>query len=177
MCVCVCPYLLDVALLPAIAPVFPFPLRLITRVPVNPRYHQGIKRRPQSLREPISSESRTQTGKLLDIFAGLGKVQTLGAKKKILLNIALLLVGLHYGYSTSDFTHIEGKKKTTNFEIGGCSFKKKIVTKRERKKNVGRRFYQLEKGQRYHRVEMRHSRPSFSACSGCFPAAAVKQNN
>lgn len=106
--VCVCLYLLDVGLLAAIAPVFPFPLWLITRVPVNPQYHQGIKRRPQSLREPISSESRTQTGKLLDIFAGPGKVQTSGAEKKILLNT--LLVGLHYGYSTSDFTHKEKEK-------------------------------------------------------------------
>lgn len=59
-------------------PVFPFPLWLITRVPVNPWYHHRIKRRPPSPREPISSESRTQTGKLLDIFAGPGMVKTSG---------------------------------------------------------------------------------------------------
>ena len=61
-------------------PVFPFPLWLITRVPVNPWYHHRIKRRPPSPREPISSESRTQTGKLLDIFAGPGMVKTSGLK-------------------------------------------------------------------------------------------------
>lgn len=61
-------------------PVFPFPLWLITRVPVNPWYHHRIKRRPPSPREPISSESRTQTGKLLDIFAGPGTVKTSGLK-------------------------------------------------------------------------------------------------
>lgn len=61
-------------------PVFPFPLWLITRVPVNPWYHHRIKRRPPSPREPISSESRTQTEKLLDIFAGPGMVKTSGRK-------------------------------------------------------------------------------------------------
>lgn len=61
-------------------PVFPFPLWLITRVPVNPWYHHRIKRRPPSPREPISSERRTQTGKLLDIFAGPGMVKTSGLK-------------------------------------------------------------------------------------------------
>lgn len=62
-------------------PVFPFPLWLITRVPVNPWYHRRIKSRSLSPREPISSESRTQTGNLLDIFVCPETIQTSGGER------------------------------------------------------------------------------------------------
>lgn len=83
VCMCVCLCSSDFVWCDTAAsdcPVFPFPLWLITRAPVNPRYHQRIKRRPPSPRDPISSESRTQTGKLLDLFAGQGTVQISGLK-------------------------------------------------------------------------------------------------
>lgn len=146
-------------------PVFPFPLWLITRVPVNPWYHHRIKRRPPSPREPISSESRTQTEKLLDIFAGPGMVKTSGRKDAPWHHPAV--GSLHF---ISNKTHVCDRKTKTRGRLWWQEEEEILDV-------VYVRWSGRKKVRDRDHIVMFHFKLVFSSCSGCSPAGVVTQNN
>lgn len=165
--VCVCPYSSDVRLLAAIALFSHFPLWLITRVPVNPWYHHRIKRTPPSPREPISSESRTQTGKLLDIFAGPGMVKTSGLKDA------------PWHHPAVGRSHTPNRKTQSDEQTMSEAPEKGFYDKRWAKYCMSSMSEGIRRNKVIDRdhIVMFHSKPVLSSCSGYIPAGVATQNN
>lgn len=153
-------------------PVFPFPLWLITRVPVNPWYHHRIKRRPPSPREPISSESRTHW-KAPWYICWPRDGQDFRAERCSMTSPPLL-VGLHHEQDTPKF---DGGNLKIGHKIEGSSSRARLLWQREILDVTYIGWKRKNKVRDRDHIVMFHSKPLFSNCSGCTPAAVVIQNN